>query len=167
MSFNRQTTAEDKQESYVPGQCRYCKEDVKRYNKKARTFCSPTCVHEFKIRANPSYAREQVYKRDKGVCQLCGLNCSTFFAGLHKALKGVKGKDRDQAACNYFKAFDVEMVPWKHRSTFYDIDHIQQVASGGGECGMDNLRTLCLPCHRRVTKQFMAEHREAKRNGTA
>jgi 5-methylcytosine-specific restriction protein A len=162
MSTNRQTTAADKAASYVPGLCRYCKQDVKRLNKKARTFCSPECVHEYQVRSNPTYARHEVYKRDRGVCALCGLDCSKFFSGLKKAIKGLRKVDRDQGAANYFKAFDVEMVPWKHRSTWWDADHIHQVAAGGGECSLQNLRTLCLPCHRRVTREFMAQHRADK-----
>lgn len=167
MSTNRQTTVEDKQASYVPGQCRYCKQDVKRFNKKARTFCSEHCVHEYKIRASASYAREKVFERDHGICKLCGLDCVKFFNGLQMAIAKLKRDLIDQGASNYFKAMDVELVPWKHRSEFWDADHIHQVAAGGGECGLDNLRTLCLPCHRRVTREFMTDLRAAKRNGTA
>lgn len=162
MSTNRQTTARAKAASYVKGLCRYCKQDVTRFNKRARTFCSPECVHEYKIRASPSYARAEVYKRDHGICRLCGLDCSKFFSGLKKAIKGLKKADRDQGASNYFKAFDVELVPWKHRSSFWDADHCKPVVMGGGECGLENLRTLCLPCHRRVTRELMAQLRAKK-----
>jgi hypothetical protein len=34
-----------------------------------------------------------------------------------------------------------------HRDTFWDADHIVAVKDGGGECGLDNLRTLCIFCH--------------------
>ncbi len=30
---------------------------------------------------------------------------------------------------------------------FWQADHIVPVAEGGGGCGLDNLRTLCTPCH--------------------
>lgn len=53
------------------GLCRYCKLDVKRYDSRKRTFCSDACIHEWKIRSNPAYAREEVWKRDKGVCTHC------------------------------------------------------------------------------------------------
>ena len=33
----------------------------------------------------------------------------------------------------------------------WDMDHIVPVSEGGGGCGLDNLRTLCLWCHRRET----------------
>lgn len=39
------------------------------------------------------------------------------------------------------------------------------VAEGGGQCGLENLRTLCLPCHRKVTAELKA--RLAKRSRKA
>jgi 5-methylcytosine-specific restriction endonuclease McrA len=30
------------------------------------------------------------------------------------------------------------------------------VAEGGGECDLDNMRTLCLECHRKVTAELRA-----------
>jgi ethanolamine utilization cobalamin adenosyltransferase len=30
---------------------------------------------------------------------------------------------------------------------FWQADHIVPVAQGGGDAGLDNLRTLCTPCH--------------------
>ncbi len=40
------------------------------------------------------------------------------------------------------------------RKSLWDADHILPVAEGGGECECDleNLRTLCLVCHRRETR---------------
>jgi hypothetical protein len=37
------------------------------------------------------------------------------------------------------------------RKTLWDADHRVPVSEGGGECDLDNLRTLCLICHRRET----------------
>ena len=33
----------------------------------------------------------------------------------------------------------------------WDADHIIPVKNGGGCCGLDNLRTLCIPCHKNIT----------------
>ena len=35
----------------------------------------------------------------------------------------------------------------------WDRDHIIPVKNGGGNCGLDNLRTLCIKCHKKVTKE--------------
>ena len=40
-----------------------------------RTFCGQACVHAWNIMTNPSYVREQLYLRDQGICQLCGIAC--------------------------------------------------------------------------------------------
>lgn len=36
------------------------------------TFCGAECVHQWKLRTDPGYLREQVFARDRGVCALCG-----------------------------------------------------------------------------------------------
>jgi 5-methylcytosine-specific restriction enzyme A len=38
----------------------------------------------------------------------------------------------------------------------WEADHILPVIEGGGHCGLDNLRTLCVPCHRQVTRELRA-----------
>jgi len=40
----------------------------------------------------------------------------------------------------------------KHGGGLWDADHIVPVKDGGGQCGMENLRTLCIMCHKNVTK---------------
>ena len=84
-----------------------------------RTFCGEPCVHEWKIRSSPWYVRREVKKRDKGICQLCGVNV-------------VRARRK------------------------WEADHIVPVADGGGECGLENYRLLCRPCHVRVTLEWRA-----------
>jgi 5-methylcytosine-specific restriction enzyme A len=48
------------------------------------------------------------------------------------------------------------------RKSLWDADHILPVAEGGGECDLDNIRTLCLRCHRVVTAQLRERIRRAK-----
>jgi len=33
----------------------------------------------------------------------------------------------------------------------WEMDHIIPVSEGGGSCGLDNLRTLCIRCHKAET----------------
>ena len=59
---------------------------------------------------------------------------------------------REWAVRFYMEDHGMDYVPdWKHRRTWYDIDHIQEVCKGHGACGLDNLQLLCLPCHRKKT----------------
>ena len=37
------------------------------------------------------------------------------------------------------------------RKSLWDADHLVPVVEGGGECDLENLRTLCLMCHRQET----------------
>jgi hypothetical protein len=53
---------------------------------------------------------------------------------------------------------------WWHVRHLWEMDHIIPVSEGGGSCGLENLRTLCCPCHRTVTKEFH-ERRAAARKG--
>ncbi|MCI4323388.1 MAG: HNH endonuclease [Thermoplasmata archaeon] len=39
----------------------------------------------------------------------------------------------------------------------YEIDHIRELARGGAPLERENLQTLCRPCHRTKTKQFLRE----------
>ena len=34
---------------------------------------------------------------------------------------------------------------------FWQVDHIKPVYSGGGQCSLENLQTLCTICHREVS----------------
>jgi len=42
------------------------------------------------------------------------------------------------------------------------VDHIKPVIEGGGTCDIDNLRTLCVLCHREVTAQLHRDRAEQR-----
>lgn len=113
--------------------CRWCGAEVPRGR---LTFCGLACVHEWRLRTDPGYLREQVFARDGGVCAQCGMDT--------EALRKDKRK-LDYAAR---KRFEKE---WGSRRNLWDADHIVPVAEGGGECDLSNMRTLCLHCHRAAT----------------
>ena len=119
--------------------CRWCSTPVVRPR---RTFCSDVCVHEWKIRSSPWYVRRQVKKRDKGTCQLCGLNV----VKAHREWTRAKPPAADRAARR----------TWRAARPRWEADHIVPVAEGGGECGLDNYRLLCRPCHVAVTAEWRA-----------
>lgn len=47
--------------------------------------------------------------------------------------------------------------------SLWQADHIIPVAEGGGECGLENYRTLCTPCHNQVTRELRARLRKKKK----
>lgn len=45
-----------------------------------------------------------------------------------------------------------EMIRNPGEGQFWQVDHIKPVFSGGGQCFLDNLQTLCTVCHREVSE---------------
>ena len=103
------------------------------------TFCTDACVHEWKLRTDPGYLREQVFARDRGVCAQCGVDT--------EALR----RDKRKLDYNARRQFEKD---WGYRRHLWDADHIVPVAEGGGECDLDNMRTLCLKCHKLATAEL-------------
>ena len=130
--------------------CRWC--DLEILAKRRRTFCSEYCVDQWRLRTDPGYVRERVFARDGGVCAGCGADTVRIFA----ALKRARGKARSEGLRFY------GMKEIGSRRSLWDADHIVPVAEGGGQCDLDNLRTLCVACHRDATaalRQRLAEHK--------
>jgi 5-methylcytosine-specific restriction endonuclease McrA len=46
--------------------------------------------------------------------------------------------------------------------SWWEADHIKPVVEGGGQCGLENLRTLCVPCHKRATAELAARRARAR-----
>lgn len=128
--------------------CRWCAIEIP---PRRRTFCSEWCVHEWRLRSDPGYLREQVLKRDKGVCALCRVD--TLEA--HLQLKRARGERRNDRLSKWG-------LTRMTRRSLWDADHILPVAEGGGECDLSNIRTLCLICHRRVTEELRARLKQKR-----
>ena len=118
--------------------CRWCRLEVPL---RRRTFCSDWCVQEWKLRTDPGYLREQVFKRDRGRCAICRIDANAAWIEIKKA----RGRKRDALLLRWG-------LKKLLRSSLWDADHIIPVVEGGGECDLSNLRTLCLVCHREQTR---------------
>lgn len=138
------------------GLCPICGTDVE----PPKVFCgSPFCTHEYKIRSDAGYAREQVFLRDRGVCQSCGLDTEKLKTLLYR-VRTEKGEDAYQELLHlYAKKTGYSFSLEKH---FFEVDHIRPVAWGGGSCGIDNLQSLCPPCHRIKTRRQRRMQRKGK-----
>lgn len=119
------------------GLCRWCSLEVPRGR---YTFCSEYCVHEWKLRTQPAYLREKVFERDRGVCAGCGVDT----VAAARKLRFSRGVNRASLLQHWG-------LRSRTRKSLWDADHITPVIEGGGICDLDNIRTLCLRCHRLAT----------------
>jgi 5-methylcytosine-specific restriction endonuclease McrA len=122
--------------------CRWCRAETP---PRRRTFCSDACVHEWKLRTDPGYLREQVLKRDAGVCATCGVDTLALRRDIRRSDFTARRK--------FLKEWGLTE---RSRKSFWDADHIVPVVEGGGQCDLSNMRTLCLKCHRAATAALRA-----------
>jgi len=118
--------------------CRQCKAPVP---PRRKTFCSKECVHEWKLRTQMSYLRGQVFARDRGVCAQCGIDT---MAARSVYLRRARGTGH-----------------------LWQADHIMPVVEGGGQCGLDNIQTLCTECHKKTTRELSKRMAAARRGQKA
>ncbi len=117
------------------GLCRLCGAEVP---KGKLTFCGVACVYRWKLQTQPAFVRQEVFKRDKGVCAACGLD--TMYGVLRPRARGT--------------------------GRLWQADHVVPVAEGGGLCGLDNYQTLCRTCHTEKTAAQTARKRERNERTT-
>ena len=148
--------------------CAWCGEKLGRASMQEgveSTYCSAECAEEGRLRRGGMYAstkvREEVFALERGVCQLCGIDANALWlriSALHPA-------ERLNALCNanwnlpQSSAALERLLQRPKEGDFWQADHIQAVAEGGGSCGLDNLRTLCTPCHKTETDKLRARLR--------
>lgn len=85
-----------------------------------------------------------VLERDRGICGACGADT----LAIYNALKRARGAARAAGLSLY------GMKTMSSRRSLWDADHILPVAEGGGQCDVENIRTLCVPCHREATAEL-------------
>lgn len=120
--------------------CRWCALEVPSGR---RTFCSNWCVNEWRLRTDPGYLRDQVFQRDRGICAGCSIDTQAAYEKLKRSRGAIR---RGLLAHWGLKSLT--------RRSLWDADHILAVAEGGGECDLENIRTLCLRCHRKATLEL-------------
>lgn len=107
-------------------------------------------MHEWRLRSSTSYLRECVFERDAGICALCRLD-------THKLRRKIMRLPFAQRM-RELRALQERGVIHKKRKSWWEADHILPVVEGG-DSSLDNMRTLCIPCHRGETRQLAARRR--------
>mmetsp|Transcript_1945 Transcript_1945/g.3107 ORF Transcript_1945/g.3107 Transcript_1945/m.3107 type:complete len:159 (-) Transcript_1945:84-560(-) len=118
-------------------------------------FCGGKCHQNHFQRSSNGSLRRQLFELDKGVCQTCGLNCSQLVERV-RLLGPTDRKAELLKAVPALKAYPERLkvlVDDPCDGNLWHADHILPVSMGGGECGLENIRTLCVLCHARVTAE--------------
>ncbi|MCH9045943.1 MAG: HNH endonuclease [SAR324 cluster bacterium] len=92
-------------------------------------------------------ARKAVQERDHGACRNCGLDTYRIVRIIRSALAHYRSMGGDlwwDGGTDILEA--IGWIPDLDRTPF-DTDHVRPVALGGEDV-MENLQTLCQPCHR-------------------
>ncbi|XP_058478798.1 DNA annealing helicase and endonuclease ZRANB3 isoform X2 [Solea solea] len=130
-------------------------------------FCSHRCQEEFQLRSSQSYMRSRVLEAEQGICQACGLDAHDLFAKVRDAPPSQRKEMLENTWLAQLSLKQLnEMIRAPVEGDFWQVDHIRPVYSGGGQCSLDNLQTLCTVCHKMRTAQ-QAKDRSRRRKSEA
>jgi len=158
------------------GSCRVCGRVVA---PPRRTFCSAECVTRHRQATSAAEMRAAVEGRDHGVCALCGTDTRQVAATLRCARRD--WKDASAAAWAAYRSAPDSSPPdldgtfrasaffraalavhgWElgdvagEAAHLWEADHAVALVEGGLNV-IENVRTLCLRCHRRETAALAA-----------
>lgn len=156
--------------TYRPGFCSLCGEAV---SGRRKTWCSDACVEAWQLATDVGIQRRALMKRDRGVCVVCGDDTVALRAAFRCEMERVGNPWGHQAlyarlARQYgdwtppVVTYVIERRYPFARMTWWDADHIVPLVEGGAP-GIENLRTLCNPCHK-VETASLARRRAIARN---
>lgn len=131
-------------------------------------FCSHRCQEEFQLRSSQSYMRSRVLEVEQGICQHCGLHAHDLFLKVRDA---PPSRRKDMLENTWLAQLSLkqlnEMIRAPVEGDFWQVDHIRPVYSGGGQCSLDNLQTLCTVCHKARTAQQAKERSQMRKSAAA
>ncbi|HEX8254347.1 MAG TPA: HNH endonuclease [Thermoanaerobaculia bacterium] len=102
-------------------------------------------MHEWRLRSSSSYLRECVFERDHGVCALCSIDTHKLRRRIMRMPFGERMRE--------IRKLQEHGVIHKKRKSWWEADHVLPVVEGG-DSNLENMRTLCIPCHRGVTREL-------------
>lgn len=134
--------------------CYWCRAEVP---KGRRNWCGDECVADYKLHHDWQTIRRAVFKRDRGVCCLCG--CDT--EKVRRVFRPLYRNDW-RTIVSLLKELG---WPKETSRDWWEADHIE-AKSRGGEDHPRNLRTLCVPCHKARTRKQHGDWAREARTGT-
>ncbi|ESQ40715.1 hypothetical protein EUTSA_v10012481mg [Eutrema salsugineum] len=146
--------------------CKLCQKPCKGNNAKEPEyfedlFCDLKCYEDYRTRTSSSYIRQELFQIEHGICTNCDLDC-------HQLVRRIRPLPLEKRR-EYIKKVAPELFARKNlletlvndptEGNAWHADHIIPVYRGGGECRLENMRTLCVACHADVTVGQCAERK--------
>ena len=145
-------------------------------------FCSHDCYNKAMLCSSGSYVRRKLREIERGVCQMCNLDCIKAVGAL-RAVKtqGKSGdllrealEERRRILYSYsekfsqrgFRVVRERLLTQPIEGNAWQADHIVAVFQGGGCSGLENMRTLCVCCHKEVTAKQVQVRVQQRREAT-
>lgn len=143
-----------------------------------RHWCSEACLRHYLTTSQGSFVRALLFERDHGVCAECGVNAGQMDVALaqlkadllHRLLMTIHPMIvttlRTEGWTNVKRRGKGSYPDAVEFSSCWEAHHVQSVVEGGGECGLENYRTLCFVCHKKVSAEqarMRAQVRRLKR----
>jgi len=106
------------------------------------------------------FARRKVWERDKGVCAGCGCDTGLMERIARRLRHPLEDKD---GFLLLLTAWGLKPYPWGWVvPNLWEADHVVPLVEGGGH-GLENYRTLCVPCHRAETKALAGRRAQRRK----
>uniref|UniRef100_A0A8C4VC61 Zinc finger RANBP2-type containing 3 n=1 Tax=Falco tinnunculus TaxID=100819 RepID=A0A8C4VC61_FALTI len=102
------------------------------------------------------------------VCQFCNQNAQELYLSIRDAPKSERKKLLESSWMSHLPLGQLnDIITNPTEGQFWQVDHIKPVYSGGGQCSLENLQTLCTACHRERTAKQAKERSQLKRRSLA
>lgn len=147
--------------------CAWCGNNLSLASQKTgSTYCSQGCAEEGRLRRGGFFAsvhiRSAMFALEGGVCTKCGIDAHALFGHI-RALKPPERLNKllssNWSMPKSGRALE-KLLNDPKEGDFWQVDHIRAVAEGGGDSSLDNLRTLCVPCHKHETASLLTRLRK-------
>ncbi|RID68134.1 hypothetical protein BRARA_C00315 [Brassica rapa] len=146
--------------------CKFCQKPCKGNNAKEPEyfedlFCDLECYEDYRTRTSSRYIRQELFQIEHGICTNCNLDCHQLVRYIKPLPLEKRREYINKVAPVLFARKNLleTLVNDPAEGNAWHADHIIPVYRGGGECRLENMRTLCVACHADVTAAQCAERK--------